>query len=130
MNFMDYGVELSRSFKAFKIWCALRAFGIAAFVEAVEHTLDMARYFERRLIESGVLDVLSPVTLNAVCFRVKDRDDAFQQEVIGTLRDEGTALVGPVRLAGRSAIRACVTNFRTATSDIDCIVERLVALGP
>jgi aromatic-L-amino-acid decarboxylase len=128
-NFMDYGIELSRGFKAFKIWCALRTFGITAFVEAIDHALDMARYFEGQLLESAVLDVVTPVTLNAVCFRVKDRDDAFQQAAIDTLREEGTALVGPVRLAGRAAIRVCVTNFRTRRSDIDAIVERLVALG-
>ena len=128
-NFMDYGIELSRGFKAFKIWCALRAFGITAFVEAIDHTLDMTRYFESRLLESGVFDVLSPVTLNAVCFRVMNRDNAFQQAAIDTLREEGTALVGPVRLAGRAAIRACVTNFRTRRSDVDAIVERLVVLS-
>jgi aromatic-L-amino-acid decarboxylase len=103
--------------------------GVAAFVRAVEGTLDLARYCERRLLDSGMFDVIAPVTLNAVCFRAKDRGDAFQQALIDALRDEGTALVGPVRLAGRSAIRLCVTNFRTSPSDVDCLVERLVCLA-
>ena len=125
---MNLGPELSRSFRAFKIWCSLRVFGVSAFVEAVEHTLDVARHFERRLQDSGVFEVMTPVTLNAVCFRVKDRSDAFQQEIVDRLRDGNVAFLGAVRLAGSLAIRACVTNFRTSMLDIDDVVERLAAL--
>jgi aromatic-L-amino-acid decarboxylase len=127
-NFMHAGPELSRRFKAFKVWCALRAFGVGAFVAAVDHTIDMARLLERRLTESGVCEVVAPAPLTAVCFRVSNHDDAFQRRVVATLRGEGTAFVGLATVRGRLAIRACVANYRTTASDIDYIVDRLVAL--
>lgn len=128
-TFMNHGPELSRSFKAFKIWCALRACGVDAFVDAIEHSLEIARYFEQRLVEAGRFEMMAPVPLTAVCFRIKGRDDAFHERVMAQLRDEGTALLGPVRCRGRQAIRACVANFRTRTPDIDLIVERLTTLA-
>jgi aromatic-L-amino-acid decarboxylase len=128
-NFMHAGPELSRRFKAFKVWCALRAFGVGAFVAAVDHTIDMARLLERRLTESGVCEVVAPAPLTAVCFRVSNHDDAFQRRVVATLRGEGTAFAGLATVRGRLAIRACVANYRTTASDIDYIVDRLVALA-
>ena len=79
-------------------------------------------------IESEEFEVVCPATLNAVCFRVPGRDDAGLHQIIAKLVEEGTALLGPVRLRGHAAIRACVTNFRTRASDIDHLVERLAAL--
>lgn len=129
-NFMDYGPQLSRNFKAFKIWCALEVFGVKAFVEAIEHTLEIARYFGAKVIECGdELELLAPVTLSAVCFRLKKLDDDDNRRVLATLVDEGTALLGPVSLNGRIGLRACITNYRTTRADIDLIVDRLLQLG-
>jgi aromatic-L-amino-acid decarboxylase len=128
-NFMDSGPELSRSFRAFKVWCALRAFGVGAHVDAIERILDLARHFERRLQESDVFELLAPVTLTAVCFRPKNHQDGDCRNLVVRLREEGTALVGPVVLRGRTGIRACIANYRTTVADIDLIVDRLVALS-
>lgn len=128
-NFMDYGPQLSRSFKAFKIWCALRALGVRAFTDAVEQTLDIARYMAERIQAEPLLELLAPVPLTAVCFRLSNADDAGNQQVLARLVDEGTALLGPVRVGGRWGIRACITNYRTTSADIDVILERLMRLG-
>ncbi|HSB69734.1 MAG TPA: pyridoxal-dependent decarboxylase [Candidatus Methylomirabilis sp.] len=128
-NFMDYGPQLSRSFKALKVWCALQAFGVRAFVAAVEHMLDLARYLEDRLRAEPSWELLAPVTLNAVCFRLRNADEARSQEILAQLVDEGTALLGPVRIGDRFGLRACITNYRTQREDIDRIVGRLRDLG-
>ena len=129
INFMDYGPQLSRSFKALKVWCALQAFGVRAFVAAVEHMLDLARYLEARLRAEPSWELLAPVALNAVCFRPRNADEARSQRILAQLVDEGTALLGPVRIGDRFGLRACITNYRTQREDIDRIVDRLRHLG-
>jgi aromatic-L-amino-acid/L-tryptophan decarboxylase len=128
-NFMDYGPQLSRSFKAFKVWCALQTFGVDAFVQAVDHQLDMAAYFGERIAAQPDFELMAPVALSAVCFRLKHGDDSANHRVLTALTEEGTALLGPVTLDGRSGLRACVTNYRTTREDLDLVVERLVALA-
>ena len=128
-NFMDYGPQLSRSFKAFKVWCALQALGVRAFTDAVEHTLAIARYMEERIQAEKSLELLAPVTLTAVCFRFRNADDTGNEKILARLVEEGTALLGPVRVGGRFGIRACITNYRTTRADIDFILDRLIQLG-
>lgn len=128
-NFMDYGPQLSRSFKAFKIWCALQLFGLKAFHDAVEHMLDIARYMGEKIQADARFELLAPVTLSAVCFRLRNASEAENERILTGLIDEGTALLGPVRIAGRFGMRACVTNYRTATTDIDLILDRLRQLA-
>ncbi len=123
-NYLEYGPQLSRSFKAFKIWCSLQALGLKAFTDAVEHTLDIARYMGERIQAEKAFELLAPVSLNAVCFRLRDRDN---QKALARLVEGGTALLGPVQVRGRLGIRACIANYRTERSDIDIIVERLMA---
>jgi len=126
MNFMDYGPQLSRSFKAFKIWCSLRVFGVKAFTAAAERMVEIARYLEDRIIRAGgSFELLAPVHLNVVCFRRRNLDDAGNQRILAQLAEEGTALLGPVLLGGRFGIRACITNYRTTREDIDLVLDRL-----
>ena len=128
-NFMDYGPQLSRRFKAFKVWCALQAFGVDAFVQAIDHQLDMAAYFGERIAAQPAFELMAPVTLSAVCFRLKDADDAANQHLLSALTEEGSALLGPVSLNGKTGLRVCVTNYRTTKEDLDRVVERLAALA-
>jgi aromatic-L-amino-acid decarboxylase len=128
-NFMDYGPQLSRGFKAFKVWCALQTFGVDAFVRTVDHQLDMAAYLGERIAALPMFELMAPVSLSAVCFRLRDRDDAANRRLLTALSEEGSALLGPVTLDGRVGLRACVTNYRTTREDLDLVVERLAALA-
>jgi aromatic-L-amino-acid decarboxylase len=126
VDYMDYGPQLSRDFKALKVWSALLTFGVDAFRAALSGCLELAQYFGARIAESPGLRLAAPVTLTAVCFRVPGAD---HQAVIDALAEDGTALLGPATVDGRPAIRACVANYRTTRSDVDLIVERLTALA-
>ena len=129
-NFMDYGPQLSRSFKAFKIWCALQVFGLDAFTGAVEHMLDIARYMGERIQAEAQFELMTQVKLSAVCFRLRNSSETENQRVLNRLIDEGTALLGPVRIAGQFGMRACITNYRTTKEDIDLILDRLQSASP
>ncbi|MEW2471503.1 pyridoxal-dependent decarboxylase [Streptomyces sp. NPDC046994] len=125
LDYMDYGPQLSRSFKALKVWSALQAFGVDAFREAVDHTLDLAQYMADLIKADPGLELMTPVSLTAVCFRIKGASAADHTAVLAELIEEGTALLGPACLDGRRGMRACITNYRTTRDDIELIVDRL-----
>ncbi|MEU1411978.1 pyridoxal-dependent decarboxylase [Streptomyces sp. NPDC005731] len=125
LDYMDYGPQLSRSFKALKVWSALQAFGVDAFREAVDHTLDLAQYMADLIKADPGLELMTPVSLTAVCFRIKGASAADHTAVVAELIEEGTALLGPACLDGRRGMRACITNYRTTRDDIELIVDRL-----
>lgn len=127
-DYMDYGPQLSRDFKALKIWSALHAFGTEAFRNALDRTLDLAQYLAERIQAEPRLQLMAPVPLTAVCFQVSNASDADHAAILTTLADEGTALLGPASLHGRKGIRACITNYRTTRADIDLIIEHISQL--
>lgn len=124
-DFMDYGPQLSRGFKAFKIWCSLQAFGLKAFVEAIDHTLKITRYMQNQICADQAFELLAPVGLNAVCFRLREAGGEGNKKALAGLVREGTAILGPVRIDGRFGMRACIANYRTQENDIDLILGRL-----
>jgi aromatic-L-amino-acid decarboxylase len=129
VDFMDRGPQLSRDFKALKVWCALRAFGTSAFRDVVDETLDLAHHFAARVDAAEELELMAPAPLTAVCVRARGATDADHTEILDRLAREGTALLGPATVDGRQGVRLCVTNHRTSREDIDLIVERLRALA-
>jgi len=129
VNYMDYGSQLSRGFKAFRIWSALQTFGVEAFKSATDHTLDLARYMAELVEAEPDLELIAPVPLTAVCFQIKNASEADHAAALAQLNHEGTAFLNPVRLDGRPGLRACVSNFRTTRSDIDLVVARVAGIA-
>jgi aromatic-L-amino-acid decarboxylase len=124
-NYLEYGPQLSRSFKAFKLWCALEVFGTDAFRQAANHTLEIADYMATRIQASRTLELMAPTPLTAVCFRVRNASDQVNQSLLAQTVGSGTALLGPVNVSGRAGLRACITNFRTTRDDIDLLIDWL-----
>ena len=89
--------------------------------------LELSQYMAARVTAQPSLELLAPVHLTAICFDFKNGTGSHT--VLKALVEEGTAILGPVRINGRDGIRACITNHRTTESDIDLVVERLVQLG-
>ncbi|MEV6610751.1 pyridoxal-dependent decarboxylase [Kutzneria sp. NPDC051319] len=129
VDFMDYGPQLSRGFKALKVWTALQAFGTDAFRAAVDQTLELAQHLAERVRRAEELELMAPVPLTAVCIRLRGATDTDHTEILAQLAREGTALLGPANVNGRMGIRACVTNYRTRREDIDLVVDRLCELA-
>lgn len=127
-DYMDYGPQLSRNFKALKIWAALRTFGTDAFRSALGEMLDLSTYMAQRVEREPSLRLMAPVTLTAVCVQVPVLLREGHTELLAELAAEGTALLGPAVVNGQDGMRVCVTNHRTTRADIDAIVDRLVEL--
>jgi aromatic-L-amino-acid/L-tryptophan decarboxylase len=124
-DYMDYGPQLSRNFKALKVWSALQVFGVDAFRAATRRTLELAQRLARGIEATPGLRLLAPVTLTAVCFEIEGASPAEHTALLEALAADNTALLGPVRIGGRQGIRACITNHRTTPGDIDLILRRL-----
>jgi aromatic-L-amino-acid/L-tryptophan decarboxylase len=127
-DYMDYGPQLSRNFKALKVWAGLRTFGTNAFRSALSGMLDLAAHLARRVDEEPSLRLMATATLTAVCFEVPGLSPDGHAALLARLAAEGTALLGPALVDGRDGMRACVANHRTTRSDVDVVVERLVSL--
>lgn len=127
-DYMDYGPQLSRDFKALKIWAALRTFGTEAFGAALGKMLGLATYMAERVGQEPSLRLMAPVTLTAVCVQVPGLSQEGHAALLAKLAAEGVALLGPAVVDGQAGVRACVTNHRTDRADIDAVVDRLVEL--
>lgn len=129
LNYAEYGPQLSRSFKALKVWWSLRAFGRKAYAKAIDDLCDLAEYMEARTEAEPELELLAPVTLNAVCVRYRNLSDGQNERVLARLLSEGVAFLGRAEVKGKFCLRACFMNLRTTRDDVDRILEEMVRFG-
>jgi aromatic-L-amino-acid/L-tryptophan decarboxylase len=133
VNFADRGLQLSRGFRALKVWMSVQTFGLAAFRAAIQHNLDLAEFAEAAVRSQASLTLMAPATLGIVCFRREwpGCDEAETQRrgdaLIEALERSGTALVSSTRLAGRHAIRLCVLNPTSTEADVRRVIEHFAS---
>lgn len=123
----DYGPDLSRGFRALKTWFTLKTFGTKKLGAMMARSCDLARYLEKRVLAEPALELLAPVTLNIVCFRRRG-SDRFNQDIVIALQNSGVAAPSTTRINGRFAIRAALFNHRTEESDLDRLVDAVLAM--
>ena len=124
----DLGPDLSRGFRALKVWMTLRAYGADRLGEVVDRCCDVARHLERRVRKEPVLELLAPVALNIVCFRVKAENtaDVLNREIVADMQEAGIAAPSTTTVNGKVAIRAAIVNHRTTVEDVDAMVDAVL----
>lgn len=132
--FFEESLELSRRFRALKLWLSLRYHGIAAFREAIRGDLALARRLASAIDAEGSLERLAPVELSAVCFR--HRGDGTQSEreidelnlrILRRVLRRGRVYISNATIRGRFALRACIVNHRSTPDDVDAVVAETLA---
>ena len=124
----DLGPDLSRSFRALKTWFTIETFGAKRLGQCIEQTCRMAKRLEAWIAQSDAFALRAPVTLNIVCFGVKDDEDgSLAREIVMELHERGEAAPSLTILDGIPAIRAAIINHRTEERDIDAFTEFLDA---
>jgi glutamate/tyrosine decarboxylase-like PLP-dependent enzyme len=123
--FSDYGVQLSRGFRALKAWMHIREHGADKLGRLIDQNVAQARHLAR---------LMAPVPLNIVCFRYRaDRTDAeldaLNQELLVRLQESGVAAPSYTRIGGRYALRAAITNHRSRREDFDAMVAEVLRIG-
>ena len=132
--FWDYGPELSRRFRALKVWMLLKGVGLDFLGEAIESNLACARHFESMVRASDDFEMVAPVELSIFCFRhvpVQLRNespqaiDAFNERLLIALQRDGSSYLSNATLGGRFALRGCVLNYRTTLRDMEILLDDL-----
>ena len=124
INPCDYGIQLTRSFRALKVWLSLQTFGVAAFRQAITRGFELAELAERELRARKGCEILSPAQMATVCFRF-GKSDELQTRLVDEMMEDGYALLTSTALRGAVALRLCTINPRTTEEDIVETVKRL-----
>jgi len=129
--FFDQTIELSRRFRALKLWLSLRYHGLGAFRAAVAANLAQARLLADLIDTQPSLELLAPVELSAVCFRWTDGEvgtlDERNAEILRRVTEVGRVWLSNASVRGVVGLRACITNHRTTEADVHAIVEEVLA---
>jgi glutamate/tyrosine decarboxylase-like PLP-dependent enzyme len=136
VNFRDWGVQLTRGFRAFKLWLSIQTFGMAAFRDAIGWGIHLAEVAERELRTSPEWEILTPAQLGILTFRHRPAGvegdaalDAHQRAVTAEVTRGGWALLSTTELRGRASLRLCTINPRTTEDDVRETLRRLGAAG-
>lgn len=124
--FTEFGPELSRGFRALKVWFHLSHFGTDRLGQVVAANCAAARHLEACVRAQSHMEVLAPSQLNICCFRATGGDatslDALNAEIVIRLQERGIAAPSTTRIGGKLAIRVNITNHRTRLKDIDLLI--------
>jgi aromatic-L-amino-acid/L-tryptophan decarboxylase len=134
--FFEESIELSRRFRALKLWLSLRYHGLRCFRAAIRQNLDHAQRLAA-IEDSAVLELLGPVELSAVCFRhLLNKDaseqlrDRFNLALLKRVVARGRVYLSNAELKGRFCLRACIVNHLTKEADIDAVVREVLEVAP
>ncbi len=139
INFCDYGVQLTRSFRALKVWMTVKTFGARRLREVLDQCLDLAEYGAQLFARSPRLEILAPPQLAVFVFRyvpekipVTDRE-AFLNRFNERLQDRIIAgrelMISSTRLGERFVLRFCVLNHRTRKDDVRAAFDLILKYG-
>jgi glutamate/tyrosine decarboxylase-like PLP-dependent enzyme len=133
--FSNYGMELSRGFKALKIWMLLKEHGIEKYADLVRQNLEQAKYLGSLIEQHKDLELMAAVSLNIVCYRynpgnlIEEELNILNKEILMRLHEEGIAVPSYTLLNGKYTIRAAITNHRSRKDDFDILVQATVRIG-
>jgi aromatic-L-amino-acid decarboxylase len=123
--YWDHGPELSRRFRALKIWFLLKIHGTRAIHAAIDGNIAVAQHLAAAVDASHDFERLAPAPLSIVCFRYRNGDDAFNKALMVEVQRDGESYLSNAIIGGRFALRACIVNFRTGPADADRLLASI-----
>jgi aromatic-L-amino-acid/L-tryptophan decarboxylase len=129
--FFDQTIELSRRFRALKLWLSLRYHGLTAFRAAIAENIEQAKLLAKLIDAKPSLELLAPVELSAVCFRWANAEtdtlNDLNEEILREVNQAGRVWLSNASIRGAVGLRACITNHRTTEQDVRTVVEEVLA---
>lgn len=125
----DFGPDLSRGFRALKVWMTLAHYGAPRMGDMVAECCEVARYLAECVESNERYQLMAPVALNIVCFTLVDFDDDAIDELVKNLHESGVAAPSTTRIEGRLVIRAAIVNHRTTRATIDAMLAQIGELA-
>ena len=131
--FFEESMELSRRFRALKLWLSLRYHGVAAFRRSIAKDLAQAHRLANAIEGEPHLELLAPVELSAVCFRYRGTGGLSEEELnplnlalLKRVVARGRVYLSNASLRGKFCLRACIVNHRTKDADIDTVISEVL----
>ena len=139
VNYMDYGIQLGRRFRALKAWMVFRAFGSEGIASRIREQCRLAESFAERVRQTPTFKLTAPVMMAVVCFRHEpdgmsvDATDDHNARIVERVNATGTAYLTHTRLRDRTSMRVGVGNMQTTEAHLEqvwqCVVEQSPATG-
>jgi glutamate/tyrosine decarboxylase-like PLP-dependent enzyme len=133
--FSDYGLQLSRQFRALKVWMSIKEHGLDRFGRMIARNVEQAHYFAGLVENDPTLELMAPVGMDIVCFRFNPggMDDealsALNKEILMQLHEQGIAAPSYTTLQGRYCLRIAISNHRSRQEDFDLLAREVLRLG-
>jgi aromatic-L-amino-acid/L-tryptophan decarboxylase len=136
--FWDHGLELSRRFRALKLWATLRFHGARRLAAAIGEDIRLAAHLAELVAAAEDFELIAGPRLSICCFRHAPTHvdepalDAHNERILQALQRDGRVYLSNATIDGRFALRACITNFRTTRADVErvlTVVRELAAGG-
>ena len=136
-NFADRGIQLSRSFRALKVWMTVQTFGMAALRHAVANGMELAARADEYVRKSPDLELLNPASLGILCFRAHPGGPDLDEEslekinrtVLARIFWDGTWLISSTQIGGKFSLRLCIINHTTTWDDVRATLEAAAQFG-
>jgi aromatic-L-amino-acid decarboxylase len=131
INYMDYGIQLGRRFRALKAWMVLRAFGREGMISRIREHCRLAALFASWVEAASPFEIVAPVVMAVVCFRYAPPGmdataiDAFNERVVERVNASGDAYLTHTRLAGRTCMRVGIGNIETTEDHLAHVWSRV-----
>ncbi len=139
VNFCDRGLQLTRAFRALRVWLAVQRYGVAAHRREISRAIAIAQRAAVRIRAGEELELLAPQSLAVVCFRYRGRGttgafsaarlDDLNRQIQDRIVQSGFAMISSTRLGGRFSLRLCVLNALTTEDDVMQVLNRVVEVG-
>ena len=117
INYMDYGVQLGRRFRALKLWYVFRYYGRQGIISLLRESIRLAQLLKNLIEQSRDFEVAAPVPFSLVCFRHRS-DNETNQRLLAAINESGQAFLSHTVLNGNFVLRFAIGNFQTTESDI------------
>jgi glutamate/tyrosine decarboxylase-like PLP-dependent enzyme len=133
--FSDYGLQLSRQFRALKVWMSIKEHGLDRFGRMIARNVEQAHYFGQLVENDPTLELMAPIGMDIVCFRFHpgSLDDealnALNKEILMQLHEQGIAAPSYTTLNGRYCLRIAIANHRSRQEDFDVLAKEVVRIG-
>lgn len=135
LPFAERGLELTRSFRALKVWMSLKSHGVDVFARLIEQNVRQARYLAALIEADADLELIAPVPLNIVCFRFAPVGmdcgalNRVNEEILLRIQESGLAVPSSTTIDGKFSLRAAITNHRSRKEDFDMLAEAVSRMG-
>ena len=133
--FSDYGLQLTRGFRALKVWLSFKEHGLDKYGRLIDQNIAQARRLAELVGAEPELELMAPVSLNIVCFRYRGAGgtqaqlNALNEELLIRLHESGVAVPSYTTLGGNYCLRAALANHRTRAADLSVLIDAVLRGG-